>query len=210
MAERFIRVPGLFGGRLSVRGLRVSLERLADIWMTYPRKSGSRIVADFPFLETRDLTRFSDWVNRYGMEGTGRIDYPRQLSQSPPSDSLEHGPSGLLLDLGVPPACAGLLRDSGQEAVHAADVGLVRALDAEISQYARDHRMAVVGYRYDLEPLVSIGEPSGLVLLDRRTMDADQVAAMLDRHRGYIATAWRERCTIALQPRSVESWKRIG
>ncbi len=50
-------------------------------------------------------------------------------------------------------------------------------------------------------------EPSGLVLIDRHMLDAGRVAEMINRHRGYIITAWREVCAIALQPQSLECWK---
>jgi len=44
----------------------------------------------------------------------------------------------ILLDQGLAPHAATILREQGFDAVHVADIGMHRADDAEILQFARD------------------------------------------------------------------------
>lgn len=62
---------------------------------------------------------------------------------------------GLLLDQGLPRSTATLLAQSGFTAFHTADVGLSRAADSEILEYARGRDLLVVTLDADFHMLLA-------------------------------------------------------
>jgi predicted nuclease of predicted toxin-antitoxin system len=62
---------------------------------------------------------------------------------------------GLLLDQGLPRSTASLLVQSGFTAFHAAEVGLSKASDSEILEYARGQDLLVVTLDADFHMLLA-------------------------------------------------------
>lgn len=66
----------------------------------------------------------------------------------------------LLLDQGLPRSSVAKLRDAGVDAVHAGDVGLSRATDSEILQYAVENDRVVVTLDADFHTMLALQEAS--------------------------------------------------
>src|ERR1700690_259769 len=87
---------------------------------------------------------------------------------------------GLLLDQGLPRSTTRLLIESGFAALHAADVGLSRASDPEILEYARVRDLIVVTLDADFHMLLaSAGAASPSVIRLRRQRLKAREAAMV-------------------------------
>lgn len=106
----------------------------------------------------------------------------------------------LLLDQGLPRSTAKLLIESGFAAHHAAEVGLSRASDAEILEYARARNLIVVTLDADFHMLLAstgAGAPSVVRLRSQRLngkQAASVIQAVLERgseilYRGAVASA---------------------
>ena len=69
----------------------------------------------------------------------------------------------LLLDQGLPRSAVALLRDVGWDVQHVADIGMSRALDSEILEYARVEKRVCVTLDADFHALLAVsgaGSPS--------------------------------------------------
>jgi predicted nuclease of predicted toxin-antitoxin system len=88
---------------------------------------------------------------------------------------------GLLLDQGLPRSTARLLIESGFAALHAGDVGLSRASDPEILEYARVRDLIVVTLDADFHMLLaSTGAASPSVIrLRRQRLKAKDAAVVI-------------------------------
>ena|SRR5664279_5563755 len=88
---------------------------------------------------------------------------------------------GLLLDQGLPRSTTRLLIESGFAALHAADVGLSRASDPEILEYARVRDLIVVTLDADFHMLLaSTGAASPSVIrLRRQRLKAKEAAIVI-------------------------------
>ena len=64
--------------------------------------------------------------------------------------------SGLLLDQCVPRSTGKMLRDAGWNVVHAGEIGLSRASDIQIIQYALDTRRVIVTLDADFHALLAV------------------------------------------------------
>jgi predicted nuclease of predicted toxin-antitoxin system len=88
---------------------------------------------------------------------------------------------GLLLDQGLPRSTARLLIESGLAALHAGDVGLSRAADPEILEYARVRDLIVVTLDADFHMLLaSTGAAAPSVIrLRRQRLKAKEAAIVI-------------------------------
>ena len=80
----------------------------------------------------------------------------------------------ILLDQGLAPQAAAILRRHGFDAVHVADIGMHRAEDAEILQFARNDSRVCVTLDHDFHAHLAAtgrGRPS-VVLLRVQGLDA--------------------------------------
>lgn len=87
----------------------------------------------------------------------------------------------ILLDQGLAPRAAAILCEQGFDAVHVADIGLYRADDAEILQFARDNSRVCVTLDHDFHSHLAAtghGRPS-VVLLRVQGLDAIGQAALI-------------------------------
>jgi predicted nuclease of predicted toxin-antitoxin system len=67
----------------------------------------------------------------------------------------------LLLDQGISPVAAQLLRERGIDAVHAGEVGLATATDAAILEFARSENRIVVTLDADFHALLALTRAHG-------------------------------------------------
>ncbi len=94
---------------------------------------------------------------------------------------------GLLLDQGLPRSTASLLAQSGHTVLHTADIGLAKASDSEILDYARKHDLIVVTLDADFHMLLATAgaaSPSVIRLRQQRLnaqAAADVILAVLTR-----------------------------
>jgi predicted nuclease of predicted toxin-antitoxin system len=73
----------------------------------------------------------------------------------------------ILLDQGLAPNAASILREQGFDAVHVAEIGMHRAEDCEILQFARDHLRVCVTLDHDFHAHLATtgrGHPSVVLL----------------------------------------------
>ena len=87
----------------------------------------------------------------------------------------------ILLDQGLAPHAAAILREQGFDAVHVADIGMYRADDAEILQFARDDSRVCITLDHDFHSHLAAtghGRPS-VVLLRVQGLDAVGQAALI-------------------------------
>jgi predicted nuclease of predicted toxin-antitoxin system len=77
----------------------------------------------------------------------------------------------ILVDLNLAPAWVGFLREQGIEARHWSEVGDLRAPDAEIMQWSRDHGCVVFTHDLDYSALLAATRASGPSVLQVRTQD---------------------------------------
>jgi len=87
----------------------------------------------------------------------------------------------LLLDQGLPRSSAARLRDAGVDAVHAGDVGLSRATDGEILQYAVEHDRVIVTLDADFHTILAVQEASSPSVIRVRIegLNGTELAALL-------------------------------
>ncbi len=87
----------------------------------------------------------------------------------------------LLLDQGLPRGAVGTLRGSGFETVHASEVGMAAAADADILAYARREGRVIVTLDADFHALLATSNASSpsVVRIRIESLRADALAAML-------------------------------
>lgn len=89
----------------------------------------------------------------------------------------------LLLDQGLPRSAVGLLRDVGWDVQHVADIGMSRALDSEVLEYARLEKRVCVTLDADFHALLAVngaGSPS-TVRVRIEGLNGRAVAALLQK-----------------------------
>ena len=87
----------------------------------------------------------------------------------------------VLLDQGLAPLAAALLRSAGWEALHVSEAGLARADDPEILEFARYHGMACVTLDHDFHSHLAVsyaGKPS-VILVRIEGLSAEQQVALI-------------------------------
>ena len=87
----------------------------------------------------------------------------------------------ILLDQGLAPRAAAILRGQGFDAVHVAEIGMHRAEDAEILQFARDDSRVCVTLDHDFHAHLAAtghGRPS-VMLLRVQGLDAAGQAELI-------------------------------
>ena len=76
----------------------------------------------------------------------------------------------VLLDQGLAPRAAALLRAEGWEAIHVCEAGLEKADDVAILDFARDREMACVSLDHDFHTHLAVsfaGKPSVILVRSR-------------------------------------------
>jgi len=87
----------------------------------------------------------------------------------------------ILLDQGLAPRSAALLRAEGWEAVHVSEVGLDRADDPEILEFARHHGMTCVTLDHDFHRhlALSLAESPSVVFVRIEGLNALRQAELI-------------------------------
>jgi predicted nuclease of predicted toxin-antitoxin system len=68
--------------------------------------------------------------------------------------------SSILLDQGLPRSASSLLRDEGWDVVHTGDIGLSRATDREILDFARTEQRVIVTLDSDFHTILAVTNAS--------------------------------------------------
>ena len=87
----------------------------------------------------------------------------------------------LLLDQGLPRSAADMLQKAGWDVVHTFDVGLSRATDMELLEFARRERRTVVTLDSDFHALLAVsnaGSPS-VIRIRQEGLRGENLAALL-------------------------------
>ena len=93
----------------------------------------------------------------------------------------------LLLDENVSPRLVAALRDVFPGAVHVRDIGLSRATDAVIWDYARDHSLTIVSKDSDFHQLSFVrGPPPKVIWIRRGNCTTADIAALLRFNRAEV------------------------
>jgi len=81
---------------------------------------------------------------------------------------------GLLPDQGLAPNAATLLRASGWDAIHVAEIGLDRAQDQEIVDYARQNGLVCVTFDHDFHLHLALTQADGpsVILIRAEGLDS--------------------------------------
>jgi predicted nuclease of predicted toxin-antitoxin system len=87
----------------------------------------------------------------------------------------------VLLDQGLAPRAAALLRSEGWEAAHVAEVGLDRASDPEILEFARQRNMTCVTLDHDFHAhlALSLSESPSVVFVRIEGLTAERQAELI-------------------------------
>ncbi len=106
---------------------------------------------------------------------------------------------GLLLDQGLPRSAANILNQSGFTASHAAEVGLSKASDFAILEYARERDLIVITLDADFHMLLAASGTTApsVIRLRRQRLNGEQAANAI--------RAAIERCQRALEAGAVVS-----
>jgi len=67
---------------------------------------------------------------------------------------------GILLDQGLPRTAAKILKEKGWDVLHTGDIGLSRASDNEILEYARAEKRAIVTLDADFHAILAVANES--------------------------------------------------
>lgn len=93
----------------------------------------------------------------------------------------------LLFDQNLSPRLVDRLGDVYPNSVHVAEVGLDRALDREVWEYAREHALAVVTKDADFEELsVLHGFPPNVVWIRRGNCTTQEIETILRRRENAV------------------------
>ncbi len=89
----------------------------------------------------------------------------------------------ILLDQGLSPSAAALLRGTGWDALHVMDAGLDRAEDIEILEFARRERRACVTLDHDFHTHLALAQLSGpsVILVRLEGLNAAGQMALIQR-----------------------------
>jgi predicted nuclease of predicted toxin-antitoxin system len=111
----------------------------------------------------------------------------------------------ILLDQGLAPRAAAILREESFDAVHVAEVGIDRADDAEILQFARDESRVCVTLDHGFHSHLAVtghGRPS-VELLRVQGLDAAGQAALIRAVYVQCEAALTEGAAVSADGRSV-------
>lgn len=117
----------------------------------------------------------------------------------------------LLLDANLSPRLRSLLRDSGHDATHVADVGLLTADDGAIFDYAAEHGLVVVTGDTDFPMLLALRRstsPSVVLLRDLAALAPAQQAALLATNLAAVSDELERGAVVSLSPRSLR-WRSL-
>lgn len=67
---------------------------------------------------------------------------------------------GILLDQGLPRTAAKILKEKGWDVLHTGDIGLSRASDNEILEYARAEKRVIVTLDADFHAILAVANDS--------------------------------------------------
>ena len=89
----------------------------------------------------------------------------------------------VLLDQGLAPHTAALLRFEGWDAIHVAEAGLSRADDAEILEFARQEHRTCVTLDHDFHTHLALSRSDGpsVILVRMEGLDSIHQAALIRR-----------------------------
>ena len=113
--------------------------------------------------------------------------------------------SGVLLDQGLAPATASILRRHGFDAVHVSEIGMERSEDVEILERARNEQRVCVTLDHDFHAHLAhlgSGRPS-VVLLRVQSLDAEGQAELIRQVFVRCATALTEGAAVSADRHSV-------
>jgi len=87
----------------------------------------------------------------------------------------------VILDQGLPRGTVALLKNAGWQVVHTGDIGLSRATDQQIVEYAREKGFVVVTLDADFHAIIAVENAStpSVVRIRREGMKADALASLL-------------------------------
>ena len=111
----------------------------------------------------------------------------------------------LLLDQGLAPSAAALLRQSGMDAVHVSEIGMERAQDGDILEKARAEERTCVTLDHDSHAHLAIarhGHPS-VMLLRVQGLDAKGQADLIRSVCAQCETALNEGAAVSADSHSI-------
>ncbi|MGC2110546.1 MAG: DUF5615 family PIN-like protein [Candidatus Korobacteraceae bacterium] len=118
---------------------------------------------------------------------------------------------GLLLDQGLPRSTSDLLSQLGLKALHVSEIGLSKACDNEILDYAREHDLIVATLDADFHMLLAASAQASpsVIRLRQEGLNAQQAAAAIQSiieraseplQKGAVISATRTLMRIKLLP----------
>ncbi|MCC6657602.1 MAG: DUF5615 family PIN-like protein [Rhodocyclaceae bacterium] len=111
----------------------------------------------------------------------------------------------LLLDQGLPRSTAELLRRDGWDVVHVGEIGLARATDARILQYALDEHRCCVTLDADFHALLAVmsAKAPSVIRIRREGLAGQELASLLQSIWMSIALAVRQGAMITVTERNI-------
>ena len=88
----------------------------------------------------------------------------------------------ILLDQGLPRSAVGILRSKGWDVLHTGDIGLSRAMDRQILEYARQEKRVVITLDSDFHAILAVdneGSPS-VIRIRREGLKGPELSELIE------------------------------
>ena len=138
--DRMTVYSDIMNGQPCIRGMRLTVRRVVEAVALYPDRT--ELMAEYPELEDEDIRQALEFA-------ANNLD--DQVLEN------EDGMTKVLLDQGLPRSSVIWLRQAGWDAVHVYEMGLSRARDKDILNYARAERRTCITLDADFHAIVAVG-----------------------------------------------------
>ena len=113
--------------------------------------------------------------------------------------------TGILLDQGLPRTAGKILEEKGWDVVHTGDIGLSRASDTEIVEYARSQNRVIVTLDSDFHAIIAVANESrpSVVRIRQEGLKGPALAALIEKIWPSIAEYLKSGAMVSVTEKSI-------